>query len=532
MLQGSILAATSILVRLIGLIYRIPMTRILGNEGMGYYEYAFEIYNFCFILSSYGMPLAVSKLVAERCSKKEYRNSLSVFYGALGLSVFSGGLLSLLVYTGSSYISTKLFVNPAISIPLKVLAPTILISAVLGVFRGFFQGKGTMIPTAFSQLIEQLVNGVVSVVAAYEFTKSHSVSPHIAAYGAAGGVTGTTVGAIFGLIIIIFIFVINLPLLKKQNRRDISDKERLGYLLKALVFTIVPVMLSQILTRSNGIVSMILFNKILSEKGITDTEYNIWYGIYGSKYILICNIILSITNAITVSMIPSLIKSHTNQNIRERNGKIILTHKFNMLIAIPSTIGLSILGGPIIRLLFKDNDPLIAKTMLIGSIAIIFYTISIFFNTIIQSIDRMSVPVIHSVIAILLDIPVLWALLTYTDLNLYALVIGNVFMPFVVTILDAVYIKRRLGISFSSARTIIIPTIASLIMGILVFASYSSILYLAGNYVIALLISILLGALSFFILVILMKGITKKELASFPMGGFLLRFAKLLRLMR
>ena len=78
LIQGSILAATSILVRIIGLVYRVPMARILGNEGIGYYGYAFEIYNFCFIISSYGMPMAVSKLVSERTAKKEYTNSLKL----------------------------------------------------------------------------------------------------------------------------------------------------------------------------------------------------------------------------------------------------------------------------------------------------------------------------------------------------------------------------------------------------------------------------------------------------------------------
>lgn len=529
LLQGSILAATSIIVRLIGLIYRIPMTRIIGNEGMGYYEYAFEIYNFCFIISSYGMPMAVSKLVAERCRKKEYKNSFLVFYGAMTIAILLGGLLSISVYFGASFISSALFENPAVSIPLKILAPTILISALLGVFRGFFQGKGTMIPTAFSQLIEQLVNGVVSVVAAYQFTRAHSISPYIAAHGAAGGVFGTSIGALFGFIIIVFIFLINVPIFKRQNRRDTSDKESIFTIFKVLLLTVIPVMLSQILTRTNGLISMTLFNKILSAKGFSETEYNILYGIYGSKYILLTNIVLSITNAITMSFIPSLVRA---KNEAEINEKVSLTLKFNLIIAIPSTIGLSILGGPIIRLLFNDTAPIISFTMLIGSVAIIFYTVSIFFNTIIQSIDKMRVPVIISIIAILLDVPLLWALLTYTNLNMYALVIGNIFMPFISLILSGIYIKKRLGIRFHSVKTVIIPTIASLIMGIVVFLSYTSLLYLSKNYVIALMSSILLGSIVFFVLEIGMKGITKKELLLFPMGRTLFKIARLLHLMK
>ena len=123
LVQGSILAITSILVRIIGLVYRIPMARILGNEGIGYYGYAFEIYNFCFIISSYGMPMAVSKLISERTAKKEYSNSLKLLTGALIISIISGGLLSALVYFGAAFISTHMFANAAIQIPLRAKVP-------------------------------------------------------------------------------------------------------------------------------------------------------------------------------------------------------------------------------------------------------------------------------------------------------------------------------------------------------------------------------------------------------------------------
>ena len=220
LIQGSILAVTSILVRIIGLVYRVPMARILGNEGIGYYGYAFEIYNFCFIISSYGMPMAVSKLVSERTAKKEYTNSLKLLFGALTVAIVSGGLLSAGVYFGAGYISTHLFANPAIQIPLRALAPTVIVSAVLGVVRGFFQGKGTMVPTALSQFFEQIVNGIVSVWAAFEFAKAHSASVNIAAYGAAGGVTGTFIGALFGLLFISFLLFVNIPVLERQRRKD------------------------------------------------------------------------------------------------------------------------------------------------------------------------------------------------------------------------------------------------------------------------------------------------------------------------
>ena len=190
------------------------------------------------------------------------------------------------------------------------------------------------------------------------------------------------------------------------------------------------------------------------------------------------------------------------------------------------------MGGPIIRLLFGDTDPLISNIMLVGSITIVFYTVSILFNTIIQSIHDMKIPVINSAIAIALDCPLLFVLLKYTNLNVYALVIGNLAMPVVVIILDGIVLKRRLKIKFNIARTVIIPTVSSLIMGIAVFISYKALLNINKSYIIALLISVIIGAVLFFVLEIALKGITKKELYSFPRGGILVKIATRLHLMK
>lgn len=532
LVQGSILAVTSILVRLIGLIYRIPMTRIIGNEGMGYYEYAFEIYNFCFIIASYGMPMAVSKLIAERISKYEFKNSRRIFRGALLLAVLLGGLLSLAVFFGADFISVAIFSNPAVRIPLKILAPTIFTSSVLGVIRGFFQGFGDMTVTSISQLFEQIVNGAVSVYASYEFTRAHSVSPHIAAHGAAGGVLGTFLGSLAALLIVIFFYTRNMSYLKSLRKKDATKPESRKVIFIVLLSTIIPIMLSQILTRINSILSMTLYNKILIAKAVSETELNILYGIYGSKHILLLNIVLSITSAMSISIIPALVNAKKSGNLKEVNEKVTLALKFNLIIALPSAVGLSILGGPIIRLLFNDEAPVISLMMLIGSISIIFYSLAFFFNTIIQSIDKMRVPVIHNIISIILTVLLTWALLQFTDMKIFALVIGNIFMPFVVAILDMIYIKRRLDIRFNSVKSILIPTIASMIMGIVVAAAYFLINKQTGSYLLALFLSIPLGVLTFFVAELGLKGISKSELSSFPMGGIFIKLATLLRLMK
>lgn len=530
LVQGSILAVTSILVRIIGLVYRVPMARILGNEGIGYYGYAFEIYNFCFIISSYGMPMAVSKLVSERTAKKEYTNSLKLLIGALLVALISGGLLSAGVYFGAGYISTHMFANPAIQIPLRSLAPTVVVSAVLGVVRGFFQGKGTMIPTALSQLFEQIVNGIVSVWAAFEFAKAHSASMNIAAYGASGGVTGTLAGALSGLIFISFMLIMNLPILKRQRRKDKGEPESMPLLIRVILATSIPVMLSQILVRSNGLISMTLFNNILNMKGVPKETYTSLYGIYEGKFLLLCNIVMGITSAITTASIPSLVRGNVLSTKKEVGKKVRMALKFNLIIAIPSTIGLAILGGPIIRLLFGDTDPIIGKIMMIGSATIALYTVSILFSTIIQSIYSMMIPVIINLIAMLIDIIFTYILLRYTDMTIFALVLGGMLMPVIVIALSWLIIKFRLRIRIEIFKTFIIPLVASAIMGVVVYFSYNAVLNFSGRYYLGLAVSLPLGVFTFFIFELLLKGVNKRELSNFPKGHSIIRLAQKLHL--
>ncbi len=531
LIQGSILALTSILVRIIGLVYRIPMARILGNEGIGYYGYAFEIYNFCFIISSYGMPMAVSKLVSERTAKKEYTNSLKLLLGALIVALTSGGILSAGVYFGAGFISTHMFANSAIQIPLKALAPTVVVSAVLGVVRGFFQGKGTMVPTALSQLFEQIVNGVVSVWAAFEFAKAHSASMNIAAHGAAGGVTGTFAGAFAGLMFISFLLFINLPILKRQRKRDRGEPEAMPYLIKVILATSVPVMLSQILVRSNGLISMTLFNNILNHKGVAKETYTALYGIYEGKFLLLCNIVMGITSAITTASIPSLVRGNVLSTKKEVGKKVRMALKFNLIIAIPATVGLAILGGPIIRLLFGDTDPVIGKVMTVGAATIALYTVSILFCTIIQSIYSMMIPVVINLIAMLVVIVFTYILLMYTDLNIFALVLGGMLMPAIVIVLCTLVIRLQLRIKIEIFRTFVIPAIASGIMGIVVYFVYNLLLKFTGKYYLGLLLALPLGMFTFFVFEILLKGVNKKELRNFPKGHSIIRLAQKLHLM-
>ena len=390
-----------------------------------------------------------------------------------------------------------------------------------------------MVPTALSQFFEQIVNGIVSVWAAFEFAKAHSASMNIAAYGAAGGVTGTFAGAFAGLLFISFLLFSTMPTLRRQKqRRDRGEPESMPSLIKIILATVVPVMLSQILVRSNGLISMTLFNNLLNHRGLAKETYTSLYGIYEGKFLLICNIVMGITSAITTASIPSLVRGNVLSSRKEVGKKVRMALKFNLIIAIPSTVGLAIVGAPIIRLLFGDTDPIIEKIMLIGSVTITLYTISILFSTVIQSIYSMMIPVMINLIAMLIDVAFIFLLLRYTDITVLALVLGNMLMPAIVIVLSWLVIRFMLRIRIEIFKTFIIPMIASGIMGALVYFSYNFVLNLTKKYYLGLAVSLPLGILAFFVFELLLKGVSKKELKNFPGGASLIKLAQKMHLMK
>lgn len=532
LVQGSILAITSLIARIIGVVYRIPLTNLIGDEGMGYYGYAFNIYNIALILSSYSLPLAVSKLVAARDAKKQYRNSYMVFLCALGFAIAAGTVFSLIIYFGADFLAGTCFNLPAVAIPLRVLAPTIMVFAIMGVIRGFFQGKKTMLPTSFSQIIEQIVNAVVSVAAAAYLMNSHSASQKIAAYGAAGGTFGTLVGATVSLLFLAFIFALYKPIVDKQLRRDIgATKETVKEILVALGITVLPVILSQTVYQISSLLDGSIFSYVIEGKGFNEIQRSELWGIYSNKYNMLINVPISIATAMAAAIVPSIVTSREEGANLVVKEKVHDTIKFNMLIAIPSAFGLAALSSPILRLLLKDANLLPARMLTIGAVAVVFYAFSTLTNAVLQGINKMRLPVIHSVMALIIHTIVLYMLLQFTNLGAYALVISNIVFALIVSILNWLSVAKLLSYKQEIKKTFIIPTVCSLFMAGVAYLVYWLSYNAIKSNTISTLIAILLAIIVYGVLLLLFKAVTESELVKMPMGRTLARIAVKLHLL-
>lgn len=532
LVQGSILAAAGILVRFIGLLYRIPMTRILGDAGNGYYSTTFEIYNIGLILSSYGLPLAVSKLVAARRVREQYEDVRRIFRSGLVFGLVSGGLMTGIMMFGADWITTTIFKSPSCALSLRVLAPTILVFSVMGVIRGYFQGLGDMVPTSVSQIIEQIVNAAISIAASYAFMAWFASHDNPGAYGAAGGTLGTLSGAVAAFVFLLFL------LLRYQrqhqsllNQAQSLSVETWGTAYAALFLTMTPIILSQFVYQVSGSLDNSMFNLIMSNKGFSEQERATLFGIYSTKYRLLSNVPVAIASALGASMIPSIVRSRVQKQHGEVRYKIYMTVKFNMLIAIPCAVGLGVLASPIMRLLFGDSRALTAQLMQLGAPAVVFFSLSTVTNAVLQGTDLMRKSVTHSAISLAIHIVLVYLMVRWLDWGAYGLVIGNVTFALVVCVLNWISIGKHLHYRQEVKTTFLLPMAAAALMGVVAYAAYHGSFALFHSNKVSLLISIPLSMLLYGILLAVFRAVDETELMDMPFGRRLAGICKKVHLL-
>lgn len=530
--QGGLLAAAGLVTRIIGMIYRIPLKNLIGSEAMGYYSAAYEIYNLALILSTYSVPVAVSKLVSARDAEHRYRSSARVFRASMAISGILGLIMALVVVAYSNELA-GLIDNPAAAIPLRYLAPTIFVFAIMGVIRGFFQGQKTMVPTSISQIIEQIFNAVGSVAAAALFVNAFADTARVAQYGAAGGTTGTLIGAIFGLIFLILIFIYNRPYFKSKEKKDTSEyTEEYSDIARDLLLTMLPIILSQTVYHLSGIIDVKLFHHLMSARGMDEASRSIQFDAFSNEYKWLYNVPVAIASAFGVTIVPVLSSLTRSGDINAIREKIAGSVKVNMVIAIPAAVGLGVLGRPILQMLFRTDVSLGGELLMLGSSAVVFFALSTLTNGILQGTNHLHRPVVHSAVSLAIHIGIDWLLVGYLGFGVYGLVIGNVTYGLLVSILNWVAIDDLFDYRQELKTTFLIPILSSVIMGATGYGIYRLLMLLLHSNMLSVIISLIWSVLIYFVLMIVFRGISRDELKGFPKGRYLVRFAEKLRILR
>lgn len=539
LVQGSILAIAGVVTKVIGLIYRIPLNNIAGNEGMGYYSAAFSIYTVALMLTSYSLPLAVSKLVSERIAKGQYKNAYKVFREALTFAIVAGGIVSLLIFFGADFIAGTLLSMDMCAYSLRVLAPCILIVALLGVFRGFFQGTGSMVPTAISQILEQIVNAIASVAGAYmllqagkNVAKKMGDNSYSYSYAAAGGTIGTVAGAFFALLLLVAIFFAYKKIFKKQMRKDrTKEEERYRMILKILIATIIPVILSATVYNISDLLDTAIFNKIMVFQGYEKSEYASLLGMFSGKFTTLINVPTSVASALASSLIPALVMTAQSGSRKQIHGKIFTVVRFTMLISIPCAVGFLVLAKPILDVLFTRDNVEAAWMLQLGAISVVFFSLSTVTTAVIQGLDDMMTPVKNSAISLIVHVIALVVMMVVFQWNIYAVVMSKTIFALVNTILNDHTLRMQVGYVQETRRTFVLPTIASAIMGVVALVVHLIFQLFAGE-TIATVLAIFAAMITYGVSLIMIGGIAETDLKEMPKGTLILSICKKLHLIQ
>lgn len=581
-MQAGILAMAGIITRIIGLLYRSPLNSIIGEAGMGYYQEAYGFYAIILIISSYSIPSAMSKVIAQKLAVREYRNAHRLFKCALAYTLVVGGVGSLFLFFGAG-----IFVAPEAVSVLRVFAPTIFVYGILGVLRGYFQAHKSMVQTSLSQIIEQIINAIVSISAAYLWIKimmgpteelvqkavtmhnevydlskvsmgdhmalfwgsyAGCVDRHVEAgtairkalYGASGSALGTGAGVFTGLLFMLLVYMLNRKMIQRRVERDRhAEVDSYGKLIKKITMVVTPFILSTAVYQSSAAVNNLLYNRFLPMvKNVDTLKGHNNYGIFSGQSLTVSNIPIAFASAMAAAMIPMVAQLIASRDIEEAKDKIGTSVKTTMLISIPSAVGLCFLAKPVMYLLFPRPDEIVTvagRLLMALSPSVIFYALSTLNGQILQGLGKVKAPIINATIALVLQSGLACVLLFYTKLDLYSLAIVNTFYSGLMCLLNQYSVRKAIGYKQEIKRTFLIPLGASLIMGVAAWLTYHGLYYLIHSFKLASQVSLIpaigVGVLVYFVVLILMKGVTEQELRTVPKGYLIVKVAKKVHLM-
>ena len=538
MAQAGILAAASILSRIIGLLYRAPLTAIIGDEGNGYYGTAINIYTIVLMVSSFGVPSAISKQMAQKMAVGDYRNAQKVFHCSMIYALAVGIAGSLLLYFGAGALV------PPNSVPvLQVFAPTVFLFGILGVLRGYFQANQSMLQTSVSQILEQIANAVVSILAAYLLMQTVMGQGKTieAIRGAMGSALGTGSGVLVALIFMVFVYMRHRGMFMERVNADAEhEEEPFGSLMKETILVITPFILSSFIMNLTTSLNQTIFIKIMIqyrhwEEALTTTLY----GLFSNKAVVITNIPISIATAVAAAILPNISTSFAQGDLEETRRRSINAIRMTLVIAVPCAVGLLALAKPVTMLLFPQWETLDTASILLMelSVTVIFYSVGTIMNAILQSIGRIHMPLVSAGIALAIQTLVLFALMFLTELGGHSLAICSLLYSALIFAIDSYFICRYLDMKIPFGKVYARPIAAAAVMGIVTRIVYSVInrfgiaamdrVYFVN--LIATAVSIAVAIIVYFFVLIKTGGLTREDILQAPKGATILRVLQKIR---
>lgn len=537
LMKGAMILSMGVLAsRIIGMLYRIPIRNILGDDGNSLYGVAYTVYAMILTLTAIAIPGALSKLIAERKAAGAHREAQRVFHIALIYCLAGAFVLALGMWFGAEWIQEAFFPSqPGVVLPIRALAPTVMIATTLAVMRGFFQGNEDMSPTAISQVVEQIVNVIFSVIFASILIKTSVV------YGATGSALGTGTGAVAGFIVLMLLYKKKRPVIKSEIAQSVEYKyESTGTILKQILGMMIPVIIStsifSIMTfidqsmistylpnvvdtlRANGQIGLVpVAGAATMETAKVVRELS---GQMSYQYGTFMNIPASLVMQLGLAAVPAVAAAASVKNYKEIRKKTKLILKVGMLLAAPCAVGFMLYAKPIFLLLHGDTAG--SEVLMQGAIGIFVISLAQLTAGILQGMSLQRIPTINAVVACGIKVLINIAFLQIPVLNIFGFIHSTTICYLIYALLNIYYLCKQLNMRLSWNKLLVKPTISAALMGALSYPIYFGLTKIMSVKLVIIIV-MPVAAIIYFFVGILTRTITKSDLAMLPGGRKIIR---------
>lgn len=508
---ATILAAAGILSRVLGLFYKVPLYRMVGSFGNGIYGNVTNIYNMLLMISTVGIPVAISKMVSESIAVNDFRGARDVFKVSTIALLIMGGASSLILGCGAHEIIRIAHWPPESYYAIMAIAPAPFIVSICSAFRGFFQGFQIMTPTAVSQLVEQIVRVFLGIALCYIFLDGPA--RHIG-QAVGGAVFGATAGGIVAAIILAVVFGVFYSTYKRRLNLTSRKRPRSWQsILKRLVIIAVPVTLTSVIVSLFATINSFIYVGRLSVAGIDAHTATMMFGDFTNVDTLV-NVPLVISSNLGVAMIPSISESFALHDRKALTHKIDLAIRIIILVGLPCCVGMSALSKGIFDLLFPNSK--YGPGMLeVFAYATMFMMLSNTFQSILQSIDHFKVPLYTLGFGIIVFTVIGWVTMAIPAINIYGMGLDYMVTFIYLTVANYLMVKRYTGVRIKWNRTVLRPLISVAVMGVVTLALHRGLLGITGNFI-AMVVAFIVAVLVYSFMIVFMGAVSEEEIAVLP----------------
>ena len=513
-LQGAmLLTITGLINKALGAVYLIPLTRLIGAEGIGLYQMAYSVYGTILVVSSSGLPIAISKLVSERLARGEETNALRVFRVSLIFLLVTGIAFSVFLSLGASTIARRFLGDPRSYYTIKNIAPAVFLVAVMSAFRGYFQGRQIMLPTALSQLSEQVVRVSLALFLAY------ILLPRGVEFSAAGSAMGAVGGAFAGLLVLIAIYIHERAGKRPALSSHIDSNEDYLSILGELVSFAIPITIGSLIAPLGDLANAAIIPARLRLSGKSMAEATALYGQLSAMGMSLIALPTVFTTAFATSLVPIISASMSKGNLAGARARAREAIRFTLIIALPAFVGLRELAWPICDLLFGCREA--GNPLSVLAAGVIFLCLQQTISGLLHGLGMPLVTARNLLIGIGTGAGLNYYLAGIPGLGIRGAAFGTITGFAIVAFLNFVAAAQVLGDILDIASALRVTAI-SLILGPLIRYAYGFLLLILPSSSLATIACIFMTIPIYLMALLLIREVTVDECRRLPYAGWII----------